>query len=640
MTQATNEQQEAGAYRGLTSQLSEDLGWLEQHCRSHPGQAQQANYLRYAGGLVRNLIGPFLNNQPAEPLHVVVVGGAGAGKSTVANLLAGAIIAEANPQAGFTRHPVAYTASTAQVTWPAHHNFLGPLTRLSEPTPSNLDKDVYQVRRVPVNSDAQGLLQNFVVWDCPDMTTWVATGYIPRLIEVAALADLIVYVASDERYNDEVPTQFLKMLIQSHKPVIVVLTKMRESNAPAFIEHFKQEVIDKLGGKNVPCLALPHMTAEELADPLTHARRFQIPLLNQVQVLCSPTTAARQRSVRLGKDYLLSEQETLLGIAKSDLDALDTWRGLVQRGQAEFDNRYKNEYLAAEKFHRFDQALVKLLELLELPGIGKVISGALYVVRTPYRLLKNLFTRALSRAETPAVPERPVLERAIQGWIDMLHKESARRNGTHGLWNYINSGFQGELKNQIMARFEERLGAFHLAQSEEIERTARAIYEDLQNNPVALNTLRSTKFALEVGTIAGAVAMGGALNAFDLIFAPLAASLTQQLIELLGKSYVNAQKEKARARQQTLVAQHISGPLAGWLIEWPATGGSEFQRLRKALHQIPLSLHELNTAVNTEINERGEIPLDPSKTAVQSQNENPHQATGVEARPANSESEH
>src|SRR4051812_39365995 len=80
--------------RTLTSQLADDLGWLEQHCRQQPDQAQAASQLRLATALVRNCIGPLLDDQPVVPLHIVVVGGAGAGKSTVANLLSGVPAAE------------------------------------------------------------------------------------------------------------------------------------------------------------------------------------------------------------------------------------------------------------------------------------------------------------------------------------------------------------------------------------------------------------------------------------------------------------------------------------------------------------------------------------------------------------------
>ncbi len=233
--------------RSTVSQLAEDFAWLEEHARSQPQQAARAGELRLAAALVRNVLGPFLETQAAEPLHLAVVGGAGAGKSTVANFLCGAILAESNPQAGFTRHPIAYASTNGQATWGTFLGFLGPLQRLTRETSASLDADVYQIRRIPGAADAGSPLDHFVVWDCPDMTTWAATGYVPRLLEVCGLADVIVYVASDERYNDEVPTQFLKMLLQTGKTVVVCLVKMKEVDAPAFVAHFKKDVLGKIG---------------------------------------------------------------------------------------------------------------------------------------------------------------------------------------------------------------------------------------------------------------------------------------------------------------------------------------------------------------------------------------------------------
>ena len=78
------------------------------------------------------------------------------------------------------------------------------------------------------------------------MTTWASAGYVTRLMEVAALADVVVYVASDERYNDEVPTQFLHLLVKAGKAVVVVLTKVREADAPALVDHFRREILGRL----------------------------------------------------------------------------------------------------------------------------------------------------------------------------------------------------------------------------------------------------------------------------------------------------------------------------------------------------------------------------------------------------------
>src|SRR5207248_9215722 len=183
------------------------------------------------------------------------------------NLLSGAILAESNPQAGFTRHPVGYASSYGALNWPASLGFMGTLRRLSGQEPSSLDADVYQVRRVTYQAEQFSVLDRYVVWDCPDMTTWASTSYVSRLLEVAALADVVVYVASDERYNDELPTQFLRSLLHANKAVVVCLAKMREADAPAFVAHFQTDVLGRMAQKAVSVMAIPHLTHEQLADP-------------------------------------------------------------------------------------------------------------------------------------------------------------------------------------------------------------------------------------------------------------------------------------------------------------------------------------------------------------------------------------
>src|SRR5262249_11352502 len=168
--------------------------------------------------------------------------------------------------------------------------------------------------------------------------------------ETAAWADVIVYVASDERYNDEVPTQFLKLLLQAGKPVVVSLMKMHEADIPALVAHFRKDVLAQMPPGVVGCLAIPYLTPEQLQDPARLATRYRIPLLNQVAVLGTPPAAARRRSVRGATRFLVHNQEKMLAAAKQDVQALQNWRTAVQNGQIEFDGRYRREYLDSERF--------------------------------------------------------------------------------------------------------------------------------------------------------------------------------------------------------------------------------------------------------------------------------------------------
>src|SRR5207248_1508237 len=140
--------------------------------------------------------------------------------------------------------------------------------------------------------------------------------------------------------------------------------------------------------------------------------------------------------------------------------------------------------LCGERFHRFDEALLRLLDLLELPGVGRFVSNTLWLVRTPFRLLKDLTVKALRRPEMPNAPELPMLQAALAGWLDLLHKEAARRADAHSLWDHIEQGFvSGGLAEQARERFQQYFRGFQMSQASEVDQTARAIYEDLEKNP-------------------------------------------------------------------------------------------------------------------------------------------------------------
>ncbi len=583
------------AVRVLTTQLAEDLAWLESHAGQVPGQTPHEGLLRMAAGLVRNVLAPFVEGQPALPLHVAVVGGAGAGKSTVANLLIGSMQAESNPQAGYTRHPIAFASSEGPLPWPASLGFLGPMLKLAGAEPARLDRDVYQVRRVAVPPDTLSVLGQYVVWDCPDMTTWAASNYVQRMLEVSALADVVVYVASDERYNDEVPTEYFRMFLEAGKAVIVVLVKMRETDVKAFLDHFNKEVVARMPGKPVVCLAIPQLTQEQLVDPIRRAPTYRIPILNQLSVLAQPPRGCRSRTVRSALYFLTANQERLLAVAKNDLDALDLWKRTVQQGQTEFEERYRREFLTSEKFRRFDEALVRLVDMLELPGIGRFLSGAMNFLSMPYKIIKSWFSRP-SQPDAKQVAERVMLDSALQGWSDHLRKEAAFRADGSKVWKHIHRGFQTGLTTQINQRFERSVQTFQISLNEEVERTARAIFEDIQKRPGLLNTLRSAKFAAEAGVLVTAVlTMGVSLAA--LAAAPVLVSLTRYLVDYFGESYIEARKEEARRRQQRMVHDQITQPIADYLSQWPASDGSAYERLQMALRRIPANLQELTKAI-------------------------------------------
>jgi hypothetical protein len=589
-------------HRGKLRQLADDLAWLETHCQGQPALAVHAAHLRLAAALTRNVLGPAAEGQSARPLFVAVVGGAGTGKSTVVNFLIGTAVAEANPQAGYTRHPIDYLPAGESVPWPSSLGFLDPLQRVTQSRPGSADEDIYQVVRVPASTDGPNPLSNFVVWDCPDMTTWVSSGYISRLMEVVGLADVIVYVASDERYNDEVPTQFLHHLIRAGKAVVVCLTKAREEQVIALADHFQSEVLDRLPTSAgtippIPITSIPHLPPEVRNDPAGLGAAYRVPLLNQLLVLCPTPEEARARTVRNALRYLETAGEGLLDVVRRDLTELETWRNLVDAGRSQFEERYRQEFLAGESFRRFDRTREQVLEMLELTGPGKYVSAVLALLRLPYRYARDFLARVVVRPAMPSLSEHVVCSGAQTAWLDGLQAEALRRSGTHPIWKQITHGFDAGLKTQAHDWFNQVFRTFELKETDELDQAARALPERLANSPALLNTLRLGIVAFDLAAAGAVVWLTWPPSIYQLLLIPLAVSLSRQVVELAVRQVVDVGRNRLRAHRAGLVAEHLSQPLAKWLADWPVSGGSTMERLQLVLRRVPLTIRELSGLV-------------------------------------------
>jgi len=591
--------------RAAVGELAADLGWLEDHCRAQPGLAAHAGGLRLASALTRNVLGPFLEDQPARPLHVAVVGGAGAGKSTVVNFLCGAVVAEANPQAGYTRHPTAFLPAGGAAL-PSTVGFLGPMRRVSEEKPADLDEDVYQVRRLQPGAGADPLAE-FVVWDCPDMTTWASTGYVARLMEVAALADVVVYVASDERYNDEVPTQFLHLAVKAGKAVVCVLTKMREADAPALVEHFRQEVLGRLpplpGGElpALPIVPFPQMPPEVRNDPGGAGAKYRVQLLNQILVQCESADATRGRTVANAARYLATAGEGLLDVARRDLAEFEAWKGAVQGGRLDFEERYRKEYLSGEQFRRFDRYREQLVELVELPGAGRMWGNVLWVLRAPYRWSRDTLTRLIVRPDVLNLSEKTVLDAALVGWLDALRAEALRRSDSHPVWKAAARGFDGPLSAEARDRFQQAFRTFELKETDDLETTGRQLVAHLEGNPALLYSLRGGKLAADAAVVGAAVFFTWPPGWMLLLLIPLGVSATHQTAELAARGAAEAARLKVRSHREALVSETLTAPLAVWLAGWPATGGSAFEKLQAVLGRVPKLIAQLEERVRGKL---------------------------------------
>ncbi|MBL8824493.1 MAG: GTPase domain-containing protein [Planctomycetia bacterium] len=573
-------------------QLAADLTWLEGYASQREELHSAVIPLRLSAALLRNQIAPFLNGRASHPLHIAVVGGAGTGKSTIANFLIGRSVAESNPQAGFTRHPVALVAAESSVGSVLTSGILGPLQPIAGPCPSDRDEDVFQVREVALpDSSPLEPLQHAVIWDCPDMTTWKANQYQTRLVETIGLADLVVYVASDERYNDAWPTQYLQYILQTGKPVIACLTKMQANQVDPLLKHFREQVIAQIpeciGITHV--VAMPALTPSEQLDPAGVGSVHRKSVLEPVQWWLKQPHKTRLDSVHRAVRFLDQFQERLLLPAQHDLKVAQAWEQQVKTGEQTMLNRYQNEYLAGEQFPHFNIAMLKLMEMLELPGAGQYLSKMMHFLRSPYRWVKNW----IQKPSEAGPQEVQILQSTFQGWLDRLRLNVIQQDQGNPVLQALRNAFIGQRESQFMEKFNSQIQSFIQQQSIETEKTARAIYEELGKQPTALNTLRGLKFSVEAASVAGVVFTAGTHFLLYPLLLPLAASLTQGLTETLGKKYVDSEREKARSRQLVVFKEILTTPLTVELLKWPYKLVPELTELKSITARLPASIHSL-----------------------------------------------
>jgi hypothetical protein len=334
--------------------------------------------------------------------------------------------------------------------------------------------------------------------------------------------------------------------------------------------------------------------------------------LNQILVLSDSETATRTRTVSNAARYLSSASTNLLEVARRDLAEYDVWRAAVATGQAEFEERYRLEYLSGERFRRFDRYREEMMDLLELPGAGRALGGAIWLLRAPYRWSRDYVAKLVVRPEVYNLSETAVLNAALTGWLDRLQAESLRRAPTHPLWKQIAARFDGELAPQARERFEQDRRGFELKETDELEAAGKALIDGLRKNAILLNALRIGKFALDLVVIGLILYLTWVPSWYHLLLIFVGVSATHQISELLVRGVVESARMRVRGQREALVRSLLSAPLAAWLSQWPAKGGSSIEKLQQVMQRVPATIRLLEESVAARIREW--MPARPTAT--------------------------
>jgi GTPase SAR1 family protein len=503
----------------------------------------------------------------ARPPQVAVMGPTQVGKSTVVNLLLGRCMAEVSPLAGFTIHPQGF-ALPPQEPEPAWIAPLFPGWERIESTDLGRDNlDRYSLCNL--TGDTAGMIPGTVVWDTPDFDSLRAHSYQRGVLEVAAIADVIVLVVSKEKYADLSVWKTLQLLEPLQRSLVVCLNKTGEDNRDVLVAAMRTrlaELTPRAGGIEV--IAMPYCPDIDRLVTTAPPREAA-----ELRTALQRALTADDRSRRAaGVQRLLQQHWTAwMEPVRAELEAAGAWEQSVDAAIGQALIAYRNEFLEhPQRFDTFRLAILELLQLLELPGMARVLTRARQTLTWPARRLldsrrfKTLTGRLRGRVAHDLPGEELVLRDLLEHLLTSLSRDALR----HGTPQAPDTAFWQALGLRLSERHAELATQFaaaahrhHIAFQSEIESAAHDLYENLQKKPALLNTLRAARLSTDVAGIALALKTGGVgLN--DLLFAPAMVSLTSMLTEGALGSYMTHVAGRLKQRQYAAVERDIfNGPV-------------------------------------------------------------------------------
>ena len=535
---------------------------------------------------LRMRIGPALTPgwSVLDPVHMVLCGGTNTGKSTVLNVLLGRAAAVMGVRARLSQHPEAYRPA------PLGDPFLDAFpTRFAayrrfrdEHPPRQSDDDlrrdgyrpalaVLDPERLPAPAVAP-VLTGAVLWDAPDFSTEEAQIYLGSVLDLLALADLVILAVTDESYADDRGHVLLRLLSESGIAVHVAANKLPES--PALLDDLAR-TLSASGHVRAPTHRLPRVRGaspeERLAGLLsTDAARDLRDALQRRETARGPTL---KRQGLAGALTLVQRQwEELVRPLADEAELAARWAGIVDRmTHDQVLEPYRREYLEGVSYGEFNRALVHLSGLLQVPGIGPLMDLLGKAVRLPFRLAVGLFRRLQqpSGARSAAVPEREVLNEAFARWLAALKAEAQALAATdpRPAWTDLARRLDGaDTRQALFDRFEAGYPVYRTDLDALVRERAEAIYRKLKQDPKRLNVLRGANL-LGNSVSVGLTLKAAGLNWSDAVLGPIAAGLWQNLVEWGLGRYLETQRAGLKQQQfealRGLVTTQLAAPARG-----------------------------------------------------------------------------
>ncbi len=483
--------------------------------------------------------GQLINDNRPIPLQIAVIGPTQVGKSSVTNALLQQPLAGVSPLAGYTTHSFGFCNGCHQNDCLHLQNYFARFQQIALNEQTFERYDCYVLTE---NDPASDLLPNAVLWDTPDFDSIDSEDYREGLIRTIALADVLIWVLSKEKYADQSVWDMMAMLEPLHQTTLICLNKLPE------------------GSEAIIRSSLEQKWRAVRSDPLP----MIVSLLYQSDKAGLKWPQALTQLTKIRADSYLDHQQAFINCywhqwvapVVEENEAYDIWLKLVTQSIESAIDDYKRDYLNHPHYYdTFQNALVELLKLLEIPGVSHILTKGRRVLTWPIRKLMGTKRYDRNLINNESVLLQQIGEHLIISVSEQLLAKIDSDSRLTSWWKECYCLLRQD-KVLILEEFQNAIHEYRRTFQQDVEATASRLYHKLSEQPVLLNSLRATRVTTDAAAMALVIQTGG-IGVHDLVITPAMLSLTSMLTESAIGSYMGHVEAELKNHQLDTVKQQL-----------------------------------------------------------------------------------
>ena len=503
---------------------------------------QRIEQLFFTEAFIRK--GILIESSPDTPLQVVVVGPTQAGKSSISNLILGTTIAKASPLAGYTVHPQGFCNQTNLQECSGLQNYFGRFQQLTLAEINTERHDCYSLTEQNINSS---LLPACVFWDTPDFDSIDSVDYREGVIRTIALADIIVMIVSKEKYADQSVWDMMSTIETFHQPTLICVNKLVEGTEQLITQSLKEKWL--------------HSRDDEFPDviPLLYNKEKGMPdwpVSDNNQFISLERRVSHKKHFDYQNELLNKYWHSWLEPVVAEHEASRLWRSLVDKSIEQALEEYKRDYLNHPHYYdTFQNTIVQLLNLLEIPGIAGALTKTRRLLTWPARKIMSIGKKIIS----PESQEEGVLnqigEHLLISFTDQL-LEKIDSDSQQSRWWKDSYSMVRQQRKEILSEYETAVDEYCVSFKQEVDEAASRLYNKLSEQPLLLNTLRATRVTTDIAAMVLILETGG-IGVHDLVITPAMLAVTSLLAESAIGSYISKVEVELKQKQLETVKEKL-----------------------------------------------------------------------------------